>query len=103
MLQITETAVGHIDDAKREQGVPDEYGVRVSGTPTEDGQVALQIAFAEAPTEGDEVDEQHGTQLFVASDVAEPLSDVEIDVEPETPEGPQLVLRRQPGEEPTTG
>ncbi len=78
----------------RQQGLSDDHGVRVSGATTPDGQVALQVAFAEEPAEDDQVDEQHGTKVFVASDVAGPLDEAEMDVQTENEEA-QLVLRQR--------
>lgn len=95
MLQLTQNAASHLEDARQQQGLPDGYGIRVSGAPTPEGQVALQVGFAQDAADGDQVAEQHGTRLFVAPEVAEPLADAEIDIEAETPQGPQLVLRQK--------
>lgn len=94
MLQLTQIAATHLGEAMRQQGLSDDHGVRVSGATTPDGQVALQVAFAEEPAEDDQVDEQHGTRVFVASDVAGPLSEAEMDVQTEDEEA-QLVLRQR--------
>ena len=95
MLQLSETAASRIDEVRQEQGLPETFGVRVSGAAAPDGRVALQVAFSEGPVEGDQIAEQHGTRLFVAAEVAEPLDEVELDVEGEAAEGVQLVLRPQ--------
>jgi Fe-S cluster assembly iron-binding protein IscA len=95
MLQLTETAATRITEVRRDQGLPETFGVRVSGAATPDGKVALQVAFSEGPVEGDQIDEQHGTRVFVAPEVAEPLEEVELDVEGEAAEGVQLILRPQ--------
>ncbi|HMC52116.1 MAG TPA: hypothetical protein VKI64_05090 [Acidimicrobiales bacterium] len=95
MLKLTETAADRIEQVRRGQGLPDSFGVRVSGAAVPDGKVALQVAFSDGPVEGDQVAEQHGTQVFVAPDVAEPLTDAELDVESGAADGVQLVLRPQ--------
>jgi Fe-S cluster assembly iron-binding protein IscA len=48
----------------------------------------------ETPEPTDEVSEQEGISLFVAPEVAEPLSDALVDVA-QTPDGPQLELHRR--------
>src|ERR671915_2047282 len=74
MLRMTPEATKLLDAAKRAEEVPDSFGVRVYGIPTEDGQVELCITFAEKPQEGDSVSEQQGSRLFVARGLAAVLS-----------------------------
>jgi Fe-S cluster assembly iron-binding protein IscA len=50
------------------------------------------------PAEGDQVAEQGDTEIYVASELAEPLAEHMLDVE-DTPEGPQLALVPQHDEE----
>jgi len=80
MLQLTEPAARMLAEVRRVQQIPVGYGVRVSGRPTAEGDLGLQIAFAEAPAPNDTVDEQYGTKLFLAEEVAEPLSGVALDI-----------------------
>jgi Fe-S cluster assembly iron-binding protein IscA len=80
MLQLTPPAARILADVRREQQIPAGYGVRLSGRLTADGDLGVQIAFAEAPAPNDTVDEQLGTKLFIADEVAEPLSHVALDV-----------------------
>jgi Fe-S cluster assembly iron-binding protein IscA len=96
MLQVTAEAAELINEVRREQAIPETHGLRIYGRPTGEG-LALNVEFTESPEEGDQITEQQGTQLFVAPEVAEPLSDAFIDVE-EKEEGSRLVLRSpQPG------
>jgi Fe-S cluster assembly iron-binding protein IscA len=97
MLQCTQAAADALRDVRRQRGIPEEFGLRVSATQTEGG-VALQLGFAEQPQAGDEVTEDHGQRLFVAPEIAEGVANMAIDVtEPTSSDGSQpqeLVLRR---------
>ena len=94
MLQVSDTAITALEAARNAQELPESFGVRVFGQRTDTGQMAVSLAFAEVPLEDDEVTEQDGTQLFIAPEVAEPLSDSVIDLE-DTPQGPELVIKPQ--------
>jgi Fe-S cluster assembly iron-binding protein IscA len=94
VLQVTDTALAALDEARTAQDVPDSFGLRVFGQPSPTGQVAISLAFTEEPEEGDEVAEQSGTEIYVAPELAEPLSESMIDVE-QTPDGAQLVIKPQ--------
>lgn len=100
MLQCTPTAAMTLRQIGVQQGFPETYGVRVFPTATAEGEQALAIGFAERPAEGDQVDEQHGTRIFVAGEVADRLSGVELDLVPDVSANgdrqPQLVLRTPP-------
>ncbi|MPY91974.1 MAG: hypothetical protein GEV08_02605 [Acidimicrobiia bacterium] len=102
MLQFTQTAASVLQGARSQQGLPDTYGVRVFAAKTAEDEMALQIGFAEVPAEGDHVARQHEPPLFISGEIAEQLSDVEIDVVPDPSSdgqgAPQLVLRPQSGE-----
>jgi Fe-S cluster assembly iron-binding protein IscA len=69
--------------------------VRLSGSTNESGQPVIRIAFVEAPDQADHVAERSGTEVYVAPEVAEPLSDAVMDIE-DTDVGPQLVFRLEP-------
>jgi Fe-S cluster assembly iron-binding protein IscA len=94
MLQVTDTAAAVLREAREAQDLPDSFGVRISGQPTPTGEMTVALAFSEGPGDNDQVTEQEGTQVFVAPEVAEPLSEAVIDVE-DTAEGPQLSIRVQ--------
>jgi Fe-S cluster assembly iron-binding protein IscA len=91
VLQVTESAVSVLREARTAQQVPESYGLRVFAQPDESGQPALALAFAEQPVEGDQVSEQAGTEVYVAPELAEPLADHLLDTE-QTPEGVALTL-----------
>jgi Fe-S cluster assembly iron-binding protein IscA len=99
MLNVTENAVLTLEAARRQQQIPERYGIRVFGEPTSTGELEVQIGFAEAPLENDAVRDLPGMRLFVAEEVAEPLADAELDVKPDvTSDGDapsQLYLRAQ--------
>ncbi len=98
MLQVSDSAVNVLQEARATQEVPDSFGVRVFAQADESGQAGLALAFAEEPAEGDQVTEQSGTEIYVAPELAEPLAESKLDVE-DTPEGPQLALVPQDDEE----
>jgi len=94
MLQLTHDAARELAQARQAQGLPDTCGIRVFGEPQSGDELAIGITFAEVPAEDDEVTERAGTRLFVAPEVATPLSSAALDVQ-RTPEGTKLVLTRQ--------
>ena len=105
MFQLTQTAAMTLEQVRRQQQIPDGYGLRISGSQTPAGDIGLELAFTEAPSPTDRVTEHHGTRVFVAEEVAEPLADIALDTSP-GPVGaesgaedlPELVLRpQQPG------
>ena len=100
MLQCTQTAAMTLQELRRTQGIPDTYGVRVFASETPEGERALGIGFTDRPFEGDQVAEQHGTKVFVASEVASDLDEVELDVAPHAASNgnrpTELVLRSRP-------
>lgn len=102
MLQFTRTAANVLQEARSQRGLPDTFGVRVYAAKTAEDEMAVAIGFAEVPAEGDHVAREHEPPLFVSGDIAEQLSDVEIDVAPDPSSdgqgAPQLVLRPQSGE-----
>jgi Fe-S cluster assembly iron-binding protein IscA len=103
MFTLTPTAATALDELRRQQQLPASYGIRVSARPTPDGQVGVQLGFAEGPDPTDAVQEQHGTMVFVAQEVAEPLSEVALDANLSASSNgdspPELLLRpQQPGD-----
>src|SRR5437660_11430042 len=93
MLQLTHAAAVEVAEARQAQGVPDTFGLRVYGEQRPGG-LALGLTFVEVPAEDDQVTEQEGTKVFLAAEVAGPLSSAALDVE-QTPEGAKLVLTEQ--------
>ena len=99
MFQVTQAAAEQLARTRQSRGLPETTGVRLYGEPRGAGEVALGLAFTELPAEDDLVSEQQGTIVFIAPEVAEPLSSVALDVQ-ETPEGPRLVLTPAAPDEP---
>lgn len=94
MLQLTHAAAAQVAEARQAQGLPETVGIRVFGESRSEGEMAVALTFAEVPAEDDQVTERDGTRMFVAPEVAEPLSSAALDVEP-TPQGAKLVLTPQ--------
>lgn len=99
MFQVTHAAAGQLVEARRQRGLPDNAGIRLSGDPRPDG-LALGLAFAELPAEDDQVMEQDGLKVFVGAELAEPLSSMALDLE-DTPDGPRLALIESEDGEPS--
>jgi Fe-S cluster assembly iron-binding protein IscA len=99
MFTLTPTAALTLDELRRQQDLPAGYGVRVWARSEPDGDVTLQLTFAETPADDDIITEHHGTLVFIAQDVAEPLSDITLDAtSPPSADGsspPELLLRPQ--------
>ena len=99
MFKLTPTAASALDEVRRQQQVPANYGVRVSAQPTPDGQTGLHLGFAEEPAPTDAIQEQHGTKVFVAEEVVEPLSELALDANVAASSNgsapPELLLRPQ--------
>lgn len=100
MLQVTTAAVAALEEARAAQQVPDDHGVRVSAQPDPNdvSSTVLALGFTEEPVEGDQVTDQAGTEIYIAPEVAEPLAGTILDIE-QTPEGAQLILKPQDGDE----
>jgi Fe-S cluster assembly iron-binding protein IscA len=97
MLQVSENAVAALENIRSTEGVPESYGVRVSGGQEAGGDIVISLAFVETPAEADQVTEQAGTEIYVAPEVAEPLSAAVMDVH-DSDDGLQLVIRPQRNE-----
>lgn len=95
MFQVTSAAAAQLRDACQEEGLTsDSAGVRVAGTVDESGTLSLEVMLQEEPEATDEVSEQEGIRVFVAPEVSEPLSGLELDVA-EDEEGSKLRLQDQ--------
>ncbi len=102
MLQITHAAAELLSEIRRQQDVPDDHGLRVFAEPSGADEVSIGLGFTEAPVTGDEVSEQEGMKVFVASEVAAPLTDAAIDVTPANNGATRLVFRPQSESEPVS-
>ncbi|HUH08203.1 MAG TPA: hypothetical protein VML96_10415 [Egibacteraceae bacterium] len=94
MLEVSQTAASALDQARSAQDLPETFGVRIFGEPGPSGQVSVAMGFVEEPLEGDQVTEQAGTHIFIAPEVAQPVSDSVMDLQ-QTEDGPRLVIRSQ--------
>ncbi len=94
MLQVTESAVTALEEARTGQGVPADHGVRIGTQADPSGQPAIALGFVPAPMEGDQAIEQSGTTVYLAPELVEPLAAMVVDVE-DTPDGAQLAIRPQ--------
>lgn len=100
MLRCTPAAAATLQEVRRQNAIPEDYGVRLfpAPAPESEGEVGLGIDFTDQPAEGDHVSEQHGTTVMVAPEINDELADLTLDVVPDPSENgseaPQLVLRR---------
>lgn len=94
MLQITHGAATFLSELRRGQDMPETYGLRVFPESIEPGEVTIGLGFTDTPLEGDQVTEQGGLRVFVASELAEPLEDAAIDVTGDNG-SPRIVFRPQ--------
>ncbi len=95
MLQVTDTAalaVKSFLEDERTQG----SALRLELSAPDDGSSSPAIRFTpvEAPAPGDVLAEAADVDIFVSSDLSDPLSDALLDARV-TPEGTELVLRTQ--------
>lgn len=96
MLQLTDAAAATLRDACEEEGLPaDSAGVRVSGTADDSGTLSLEVTLQEEPEPTDHVSDHEVIRLFVAPEVAEPLSSLELAISDDGQEGAQLQLQEQ--------
>lgn len=91
MLQVTDSAVNVLEEARQGQGVPEGHAVRIGTQADPQGQPAIALGFVEGPMEGDQPVEQNGLTVLVAPELVEPLAQMKVDVE-STPEGDQLAI-----------
>ena len=93
MLQMTDRAADLLRNLRREAQLPDEAGVRVFSESAKTGEPTLSLGFAPDPAPGDQVAEHDGLRLFVAPELAEPLSEAVMDVMAAQDGESQLVFR----------
>jgi Fe-S cluster assembly iron-binding protein IscA len=92
VLNMTSDAAALLREARSAAEVPDSFGVRVFAEQDAASGVSIGLGFAEEPFPGDQVSEQEGMRLFIAKEVAEPLSSTTIDASKDDGE-PRLLLR----------
>lgn len=96
MLHISPQAVQALTEVRDAEGHPESSGLRIFADvdPESDADPVLAVAFVEEPEQDDEVSEQEGVPVYVAPELAEPLSSSVMDVQ-EGPQGRELILRAQ--------
>lgn len=77
MLGISSTAAQAINGLTQAPQLPDEAGVRISGDPSHEGQLRMDLVGGPADT--DKVAEEQGAQVFVDPQVAPLLEDKVLD------------------------
>src|SRR5205823_2125527 len=70
IILCTLAATTTLDRTRTEQGIPEDYGVRLFAAQSPDGEIGVGVDFRPDPLDGDEVTEQFGTRIMVAPDVA---------------------------------
>lgn len=95
MLQITPAAAALLNEVRRDQDVPDDHGLRVFAETSNADEVTIGLGFTDSPADGDQVSEQEGMKVFVAPEVAAPLTDTTIDVTAADNGAARLVFRPQ--------
>ncbi|MGD2059982.1 MAG: hypothetical protein PVF87_03885 [Acidimicrobiia bacterium] len=93
MLQVSQRAAVALEAVRSSEEVPESHA-RLSPSRHPGGDLAIRLEFVAQAEEGDQVAEQAGTEVYVDSDLAEPLSNAVMDVE-ETGEGLAFVFRTQ--------
>lgn len=86
-----------LEAVRHSEDIPESHGTRLSPARHESGDLAIRLEFVEETQEGDQIAEQAGTEVYIDSELAEPLSDALMDVE-ETGQGLAFVFRTQPAE-----
>ncbi len=94
MLQVSERAAVALEAIRQSQGIPESHGMRLGAAQDPSGDLGIRLHFVEEAQEGDQVAEQAGTEVYIDSELAEPLSDTVMDVQ-DTEEGLTFVFRTQ--------
>ena len=92
MLQLTHEASALLKDVRRESGAPPDAGVRVQIDQTVEGKEAIRLHFKKDPEPTDQTIETEDLRVFVAKELAEPLSETVLEVRA-TNQGDQLAFR----------
>lgn len=92
MLQMTDRAADLLRNLRNEAQLPESAGVRIYSETAPTGEPTLSIGFTPDPMPTDQVTDHAGLRLFVAPEIAEPLSGAVMDVVADNGES-QLVFR----------
>lgn len=93
MLQVTEAATTAFR-AFMAQEAPQAKAIRIQAVSTPEGQSAISFQPAQGPEEGDKSTEAPGLDVFISSELIDPLGQAVLDAR-ETPEGAEVFLRSQ--------
>jgi Fe-S cluster assembly iron-binding protein IscA len=91
MLRITQQAASLLSQMRAGAGAPDSFGVRFFAQSASQGGTQVGLDFVAEPAEGDQVSKQEDMPVYVAADVAEPLSQAVVDAKA-SDGAPQLVI-----------
>ncbi len=94
MLEVSEKAAAALEDVRRNEGIPDSHGTRLTVGQQPGGDLVVRLEFVETPDEADQVTEQSGTEVYIDPELAEPLSSAVMDVT-RGDEGVSFVFRPQ--------
>ena len=93
MLKVTAEAAYVLKAAREGAGATPTSGLRIRRSETaEEGSLAIRMGFQENPEPTDHTLEQDGLRVFVATEVADSLSDRTLDVEA-TDHGAEILFR----------
>lgn len=81
MLTLTGDAASAIRDITTQPGLPEDTGIRIASSASNDGGPAFEIAVASAPQPADQVVEADGARVFLDPDASAALSDKALDAE----------------------
>ncbi len=98
MLQLSDQAAVALEAVRHSEGIPESHGTRLSPSRHPGGELAIRLEFVEEAEESDQVARQAGTEVYVDSELTEPLSNALMDVE-ETGEGLAFVFRTRTAED----
>ena len=95
MLKLSDNAAAALENLREAEGIPESQNARLTGGEQPGGDIVVRLEFVEDRLDADQVAEQAGTEILVDPGLAEPLSDVVLDIE-DTGEGVAFVFLPQP-------
>jgi Fe-S cluster assembly iron-binding protein IscA len=90
---VTARAATLLKQERSQRGVPESFGLRIAQSES-DSRSPVHLEFTQEPAPGDEISETNGLRLFVAAEIAEPLTEQAIDTK-QSDHGANLVIRDQ--------
>ena len=92
MLTLTDNARHAVQDITDRAGVPDQGGLRIASSPTQEGSFELSVV-AEPPA-GDTVVDAHGARVYLEPEASAVLAEQRLDAVA-SDQGPGFVLTPQ--------